>query len=255
MIMIIILMILIILIMIMIRMVLIMIIIIILSISILMMMITIILMIMMMTIMMPRAGIPVWDSNLGPPASESRCGGGNRLFTTPYSSNFHVRVWLSFQQPTLQEITKKNDDCSAAMQLFVSSEILKCRLLKWLLDHPMKYVKHVPIGRIWLIRQILPDLLKNEVDWLRRRFIFIPQKLLSESNLFTALNLLPLWLRFGPGNVLSSVSSCLFTNTADIYIYIYICIYMYMNNLWSARRFVYVCMHVCYVCVYGQSPY
>ena len=52
----------------------------------------------------------------------------------------HEWVSLSFQQPTFQKFTKqhilllclKHVDC-----LFVVSEIMKCRLLKSLLDHPM----------------------------------------------------------------------------------------------------------------------
>ena len=58
---------------------------------------------------------------------------------------FHVQVLLSFQQPTFQQFTQSNY-CSAAWSafhlkhviiMFVSTYILKCRLLKLLLDHPM----------------------------------------------------------------------------------------------------------------------
>ena len=52
----------------------------------------------------------------------------------------HVRVSPSFQEPTRQDITKRHR-CSyshfKSSVLFVSSEFLKCRLLKWLLAHPM----------------------------------------------------------------------------------------------------------------------
>ena len=60
----------------------------------------------------------------------------------------HVRVLLSFQQPTFQTFTQIYV-LSAARSAFhlnrviiqrVSSEILKCRLLKLCLDHPMSYI-------------------------------------------------------------------------------------------------------------------
>ena len=56
---------------------------------------------------------------------------------------------ISFQQPTLQNNTKEKQQCFSCMvcisletcnnvgTVFVSSEMLKCRLLKWLLDRPM----------------------------------------------------------------------------------------------------------------------
>ena len=51
---------------------------------------------------------------------------------------FNVRMLLSFQQPTLQETPNLNDYSAAPVVCwFVSSEHMKCRLLKWLLDHPM----------------------------------------------------------------------------------------------------------------------
>ena len=52
--------------------------------------------------------------------------------------SLHVRVLLSFQQPTFQQ-TQDINACSAAQVVisFVSSEIMTCRLLNWLLDHPV----------------------------------------------------------------------------------------------------------------------
>ena len=57
-----------------------------------------------------------------------------------------ARVLPSFQQPTFQKFTKLKNDFPAAWSAFhltravvwfVSSEVLKCRLLKGLLDQPM----------------------------------------------------------------------------------------------------------------------
>ena len=49
----------------------------------------------------------------------------------------HVRVLLSSQQPTFQQFASKSSDLSAAWSES-SSDILKCSLLKWLSDHPIK---------------------------------------------------------------------------------------------------------------------
>ena len=60
----------------------------------------------------------------------------------PVSRTVHVRVLLSFQQPTSQKETQHSNDCSAAyvVMFFGPSELLKRRLLKWFLEHPMNSV-------------------------------------------------------------------------------------------------------------------
>ena len=51
----------------------------------------------------------------------------------------HVRVLLSFQQPKIQKSQDVNEFSAAHAAIsIVSSEIMKGRLLKLLLDHPMK---------------------------------------------------------------------------------------------------------------------
>ena len=56
-------------------------------------------------------------------------------------NEIHVRVLLSLQQPSFQQRQASShrvfETCSC---VFVSSEIMKCRLLKLLLDHPMTNV-------------------------------------------------------------------------------------------------------------------
>ena len=49
---------------------------------------------------------------------------------------FHVCVSLSFRQPLFQTIAVTSS--KHVVMRFVSSESLKCRLLEWLLDHPMR---------------------------------------------------------------------------------------------------------------------
>ena len=68
----------------------------------------------------------VWDS----PLSVWVCRGSDML---------HVRVLLSFQQSNVQNFTKQNQLCVSCM-VSISPErvnIMRCRLLKRLLDHPM----------------------------------------------------------------------------------------------------------------------
>ena len=61
----------------------------------------------------------------------SRNGSADHLHTS-------VRVLLSFQSPTFQKYTNLKYFSAAHVVIsFVSSEIIRCRLLKWLLDHPM----------------------------------------------------------------------------------------------------------------------
>ena len=71
--------------------------------------------------------------------------GGLSKNATPYVIGLRFAILsctglLSFQQPTLPT-TQHLHGCSAAhvVVYFVSSEILKCRLLKCLLAHPMNY--------------------------------------------------------------------------------------------------------------------
>ena len=75
------------------------------------------------------SAIPMFCSRAKPPPIQS----------SRYA-NTHVRVLLSFQQPTLQKVAKQPWMFSCACSYWiVSSDILKYRLLKWLLDHPMKH--------------------------------------------------------------------------------------------------------------------
>ena len=62
----------------------------------------------------------------------------------------HARGLLSFQQPLVKTQTQNNscDVFELCMYLFVSSALMKCRLLKCLLDHPMKRVCPVRFGRV-----------------------------------------------------------------------------------------------------------
>ena len=57
----------------------------------------------------------------------------------PVADIVHVRVLPSFQQLAFQHITTHQwlFSCTYTVICFVLSGILKCRLLKWLLDHPM----------------------------------------------------------------------------------------------------------------------
>ena len=57
--------------------------------------------------------------------------------------NINVRVILSVQWPTLQQFTNNQRLHHSQFKLwFVSSEFLKCSLLKCLLAHPMKWLCH-----------------------------------------------------------------------------------------------------------------
>ena len=74
----------------------------------------------------------------------------NKVWTSggilrPVRSIIHVRVLhYHFNNPRFKQShnnnNNKNSYCAleTCSSLFVSSEILKCRLLKWLLDHPMQ---------------------------------------------------------------------------------------------------------------------
>ena len=87
-------------------------------------------------------------------------------FTTTYVSGtvHHLpRDVLSFQQPTFQQFTKHQRlfSCTRSYLLFVSSENQTCRLLKWLLDLPMKLDRCVL--RTWLRPTFRPRTPDTEV--------------------------------------------------------------------------------------------
>ena len=54
----------------------------------------------------------------------------------------HVRVLLSFQQATFQ--TNTHDNRKTCSYCFVSIEIMRCRLLEWMLDRPMNNADSLP---------------------------------------------------------------------------------------------------------------
>ena len=64
----------------------------------------------------------------------------SRCRTLPTGAKLHARALRSFRQPAFEKVVTNSycvfETCSF---VFVSSELLTCRLLKWLLDHPMKH--------------------------------------------------------------------------------------------------------------------
>ena len=100
------------------------------------------------------------------------------FFAWPWARILHVRVVLSFQQPTFQAFTTINNVYSAAWSdfhlkhviiMFDSTELLTLMLLKWLLDHPMSSRTSADSQARWVsLARRFCELRWKSQRWLRR---------------------------------------------------------------------------------------
>ena len=89
------------------------------------------------------------NSSISSYSSNSNDSKSSRNGREPRCWTIHVQILLTFQQPALQQQLKRKAMIICSY-VFVSSEFLKFRSLKWLLDHPMNYHKVFELF-LWLL--------------------------------------------------------------------------------------------------------